>query len=114
MSLTWTWLQLLGHIRTWSAHNAYQEQHPDDLNAPEDTRFLEEDLDAIRGTSYDESFIRGGDVSIRFWKNLREAAARDIAVSSSKGGNGEVDGGAKLLDKITVDSPMPLLLVGKS
>ncbi len=39
-----SWRDLLGYLRTQSALHTYHEKFPDDLEAKEDTRFLEEDL----------------------------------------------------------------------
>lgn len=115
MRAAWTWLDLLGYLRTWSALHSYHKRFPEDLSAPEDTRFLDADLQAIRrarqlsqvegggggsGGGYEEEGVRGGDIAIRFWKDLREEAA----------GRG---GSSGLLDPITVEWPVSLLLARK-
>ncbi|KAH6909801.1 S-adenosyl-L-methionine-dependent methyltransferase [Coprinopsis sp. MPI-PUGE-AT-0042] len=101
MKASWTWLDLLGYLRTWSALHSYHEAFPEDLKREEDTRFLEEDLQDVRGAGYDEKPVRGGDISVRFWKDLREKVQSESTGADVKG--------TRVLDKISVEWPVGLL-----
>ncbi|PPQ92736.1 hypothetical protein CVT25_015357 [Psilocybe cyanescens] len=93
------WRDLLAYFRTWSALHTYHERYPEDLTHPEDTRFLEEDLSI---ESEDTADIRGGDIAIRFWKDLREGAAK-AAPGTAVGIN----------DIVRVEWPLALILTRK-
>jgi len=93
------WRDLLAYFRTWSALHTYHERYPEDLKQAEDTRFLEDDL-ANSSEPLDE--LRGGDIAIRFWKDLRQGAleaAPGISVAAE--------------DKVQVEWPVALLLARK-
>ncbi|PPQ95788.1 hypothetical protein CVT26_015888 [Gymnopilus dilepis] len=94
-----TWRDLLSYFRTWSALHTYHEKYPDDLKQPADPRFLEEDL-ANSSEPLDD--LRGGDIAVRFWKDLREGALEEDP-------NAKV--GAE--DKVQVEWPVALLLARK-
>ncbi|KDR79330.1 hypothetical protein GALMADRAFT_1234371 [Galerina marginata CBS 339.88] len=93
------WRDLLAYFRTWSALYTYQEKFPEDLKQSEDMRFLEDDL-ANSLEPLDE--LRGGDIAIRFWKDLRQGAL-------------EADPGTGVAaeDKVQVEWPVALLLARK-
>ncbi|KAF8962067.1 S-adenosyl-L-methionine-dependent methyltransferase [Flammula alnicola] len=65
------WRDLLAYFRTWSSLHTYHERYPDDLKKEEDTRFLKEDL--LHGLEPKDE-LQGGDIAIRFWKDLRQGA----------------------------------------
>jgi len=62
------------------------------------------------GSGFDESVIRGGDISIRFWKNLREAVAKEGTQEVAKRVDKESNGGVGLLDRVMVEWPVAMLL----
>ena len=118
MRASWRWIDVLSYLRTNSTLHPTHEDFPEDLEAPDDTRFPEQDLADISmrltaistGTSDILAFggapvvpdeVRGGDVALRFWKNLREGVKRE--------NGGEVG----LFDRVTVEWPMAMLLVRK-
>ncbi|KAF9042958.1 hypothetical protein BJ165DRAFT_1405370 [Panaeolus papilionaceus] len=94
------WRDLLAYFRTWSSLHTYHERYPEDLKREEDVRFLQEDLATCTEPQDD---IRGGDIAIRFWKDLREAA-----LEASPG----APVGAE--DLVAVEWPIALLLTQKS
>ncbi|KAF9531475.1 S-adenosyl-L-methionine-dependent methyltransferase [Crepidotus variabilis] len=107
------WRDLLGYFQTWSALHTYHEKFPDDLKREEDTRFLEQDLASVSRLASSlllfyfylfihEDDIRGGDISHRFWKDLRQRAAE-------RSSNAKVG----VNDKVEVEWPVALLLVRK-
>lgn len=118
MRTSWRWIDLLSYMRTASALHSYHEHFPEDLQAPDDTRFLEQDLAdisarliavstgisdtlAFGGRPVGPDEVKGGDVAMRFWKDLREGVAK------------EVEGGVGLFDRVTVEWPVAMLLVRK-
>jgi hypothetical protein len=126
MRFSWRWIDVLGYIRTASALHSYHEKHPEDLERPNDTRFLEQDLadvesfnDSLQNqsgagslTMLDSSFVEGGDIAMRFWKDMRQRAQLELSESATgetavkKG----VDSGVGLLDRVTVEWAVALLL----
>ncbi|KAF9560509.1 S-adenosyl-L-methionine-dependent methyltransferase [Agrocybe pediades] len=102
------WRDLLAYFRTWSSLHTYHEKFPEDQKRDEDQRFLEADLrqleEQIEPTASDaeKSEIRGGDISIRFWKDLREDALK-----ASPGADVSANG------KILVEWPLALLMTKK-
>ncbi|EAU86635.2 hypothetical protein CC1G_07293 [Coprinopsis cinerea okayama7 len=114
MRASWTWLQLLGYLRTWSALHAYLERHSEDLKHEDDARFLQDDLNAIREMNHSrEAYVRGGDVCVRFWKDLREVAEKQLTSRTCANGSGDSIG-FTLMDKVTVEWPLSLLLARKA
>ncbi|KAH9476268.1 Trans-aconitate 3-methyltransferase [Psilocybe cubensis] len=111
------WRDLLAYFRTWSALHTYHERYPEDLTSPEDTRFLEEDLSSdsedtskclvvfVICMSADscKGDVRGGDIAIRFWKDLREGAAK-----TSPGATVGIN------DVVRVEWPVALIMTRKS
>jgi len=93
-----TWRDLLAYFRTWSSLHTFHERFPEDKTHVEDARFLEADL-AI-GSGADD--LRGGDIAIRFWKDLRENALKVTP---------EAKVGAE--DTILVEWPLALILTRK-
>ncbi|TEB30853.1 S-adenosyl-L-methionine-dependent methyltransferase, partial [Coprinellus micaceus] len=96
MRTSWRWIDLLSYMRTASALHSYHERFPEDLQAPDDIRFLEQDLADISARLI---AVKGGDVAVRFWKDLREGVAKEIS------------GGVGLFDRVTVEWPVAMLLV---
>ncbi|KAF9481760.1 S-adenosyl-L-methionine-dependent methyltransferase [Pholiota conissans] len=93
------WRDLLTYFRTWSSLHTYHEKYPEDLKRPDDTRFLKEDLESSSGAD-DE--LRGGDIAVRFWKDLREGVSElscDIPVGAE--------------DDVLIEWPVSLLLTRK-
>ncbi|KAG6840015.1 hypothetical protein C0991_009571 [Blastosporella zonata] len=97
LQLTMRWRDVLGYLRTWSSLQNYHERFPEDL-ARADERFPED----ITGTtsSPDDVDVSGGDIAVRFWKDLREEAKK-------AGGKYGVD------DVVSVEWPIALLLAKK-
>jgi len=93
------WRDLLGYFRTWSALEKYRLEHPQDTLAPPDNRF-KNDLDEPIKDGID---IRGGDLPVRFWKDMRQTASEE-----EKQAKVEVD------DRVTVEWPLAVILVSKS
>jgi len=93
------WRDLLGYFRTWSALERYRMEHPQDISAPPDNRF-KNDLDEPIKDGID---VKGGDLPVRFWKDLRQAASEEEQKAKV-----EVD------DKVTVEWPLAVILVSKS
>lgn len=92
-----TWRDLLAYFRTWSALHTFHERFPEDKTSVEDTRFLEADL-----ASGADDDIRGGDIAIRFWKDLRENALKETP---------DAKVGAE--DIVLVEWPLALILTRK-
>ncbi|KAF8191267.1 S-adenosyl-L-methionine-dependent methyltransferase [Pholiota molesta] len=95
------WRDLLSYFRTWSSLHTYHEKFPEDLKREDDTRFLEDDL-KNSSESEDPNELRGGDIAIRFWKDLRQGAleaAPDVPVGAE--------------DDVLVEWPVALLLTRK-
>ena len=116
-----TWRSLLAYFRSSSALHTFHERFPEDKTSVEDTRFLEEDLAIVEsgaGANINVSFIfiflnipillvmiddiRGGDIAIRFWKDLRENALKETL--DTKVGAEEI---------VLVDWPLALILTRK-
>ena len=115
-----TWRDLLAYFRTWSALHTFHERFPEDKTSVEDTRFLETDLAAVDsvgagadtmslfspslsiiiGSMIDD--IRGGDIAIRFWKDLRENALKESP-----------DAKVGVEDSVLVEWPLALILTRK-
>lgn len=100
------WRDLLGYFRTWSSLLKYHEVYPQDKVRPHDGRFLE-DLNQVSGsltTSEAEDVgVGGGDIAVRFWKDLRSAALNETGGKAKVG----VD------DALVVEWPLALILVSK-
>ena len=102
-----SWRDLLGYFRTASALHTYHEKHPEDLNSEEDPRFLADDIKAdskrqasrVKADSGEDISIRGGDIAIRFWKDLRQGVL-ELNPSAPVGAD----------DKVQVDWPLALIL----
>ncbi|KAF5310041.1 hypothetical protein D9619_010280 [Psilocybe cf. subviscida] len=103
MSKTMRWRDLLGYFHTFSALHTYHERYPADLESPPDTRFAELD-GATKDAGSDEPSMEGGDIAIRFWKDLRQAA---LDASAGKAPVGPVH-------KVRVHWPVALILTRKS
>ncbi|KAF5339813.1 hypothetical protein D9611_009091 [Ephemerocybe angulata] len=102
MKVDWRWIDVLGYLRTSSALHSYHEAFPEDKKHSDDTRFLERDLADIevRGNEIvDPSMVGGGDIAVRFWKDLREGVQNELGQ------------GAGLFDKVMVEWPVAMLLV---
>ncbi|KAF8637041.1 hypothetical protein AX16_010896 [Volvariella volvacea WC 439] len=121
------WVQILGYLRSWSALHTYHELYPEDLPAPLDSRFLEDDAELSKVAGYllglsdsthphggndallnenteavlQDLRIRSGDIAVRFWKDLREGV---------RAGNGKWDLG----DNVEVEWPVALLLASRA
>lgn len=112
-----SWRDLLGYFRTASALHTYHEKHPEDLDSEEDARFLADDIEAdskrqasrVKADDADDSeasediSIRGGDIAIRFWKDLRQGVLES---------NPSALVGAD--DKVQVDWPLALILTRRN
>lgn len=105
MRTTMRWRDLLGYFRTWSSLQTYHERFPEDLRAV-DGRFAE-DLEEPAGKLDGEGVVRedinvrGGDIAVRFWKDLRQGV-KDA-------------GGAYGVDElVSVEWPIALLLTRKA
>jgi len=94
-----TWRDLLAYFRTMSALHTFHERFPEDKTSVEDTRFLEADLAVVESGADD---IRGGDIAIRFWKDLRENALKEIP-----------DAKVGVEDTVLVEWPLALILTRK-
>ena len=116
-----TWRSLLAYFRSSSALHTFHERFPEDKTSVEDKRFLEEDLAIVEsgaGANINVSVtliflnipillvmiddIRGGDIAIRFWKDLRENALKETP---------DTKVGAE--DIFLVDWPLALILTRK-
>jgi len=94
-----TWRALLAYFRTWSSLHTFHERFPKDKTSAEDTRFLEADLANTESGADD---VRGGDIAIRFWKDLRENVLKETP---------EADVGVE--DTVLVEWPLALILTRK-
>lgn len=92
------WRDLLGYFRTWSPLYKYHAQFPEDLESV-DLRFPE-DLKLTPEGSGGDVDVSGGDIAVRFWKDLRESV-------KNQGGKFGVD------DPIIIEWPIALLLTRK-
>ncbi|TFK36215.1 S-adenosyl-L-methionine-dependent methyltransferase [Crucibulum laeve] len=72
------WRDLLGYLRTWSSLHTYHELYPEDKNKL-DERFPEDLRTSNTQVDREDIDVRGGDIAIRFWKDLREKAQEDGA-----------------------------------
>ncbi|KAF8235682.1 hypothetical protein L208DRAFT_1391973 [Tricholoma matsutake] len=90
------WRDLLGYFRTWSSLHKYHVQYPEDLKRT-DMRFPE-DLELGVGVGVGDVDVGGGDIAVRFWKDLREGV-------KLQGGKFGVD------ELVVVEWPIALLLV---
>ncbi|GLB40838.1 putative methyltransferase domain containing protein [Lyophyllum shimeji] len=101
------WRDLLGYFRTWSSLYNFHERFPEDLDKV-DERFPEDKLaapagqDSVKDVSSDriDVDVSGGDIAVRFWKDLREEVKR-------QGGKYGVD------EIVSVEWPIALLLAKK-
>ena len=93
------WRDLLGYFRTWSALEKFRVEYPQDILTSPDDRFKKDLNEPIK----DDIDIRGGDLPVRFWKDLREAAVKEKERAKV-----EVD------DKVIVEWPLAVILVSKS
>ncbi|KAG5715457.1 putative S-adenosylmethionine-dependent methyltransferase CRG1, partial [Termitomyces sp. T112] len=75
MKMTMRWRGVLGYFRTWSSLQNFHERFPDDLHHV-DARFPEDKADDNTSSSQDDVDISGGDIAVRFWKDLREEAKK--------------------------------------
>ncbi|TFK23849.1 S-adenosyl-L-methionine-dependent methyltransferase [Coprinopsis marcescibilis] len=115
MRASWTWLDLLHYLRTWSALHSYHERFPDDLEREDDSRFLDQDMEDARSRNIDGTVIRGGDISIRFWKDARAIAQRGLVRGHASGIAGStVERKSGLLDNVEIEWPVSLLLTRKA
>jgi hypothetical protein len=92
------WRDLLGYFRTWSPLHKYHEVFPQDEVTPHDGRFLE-DLEVQHSKDIDAG---GGDIAVRFWKDLRDGAKAEA--KTAKVG---VD------DVVVVEWPLAVILVSR-
>ncbi|EKM77792.1 hypothetical protein AGABI1DRAFT_115048 [Agaricus bisporus var. burnettii JB137-S8] len=99
-----TWRDLLGYFRTWSSLHKYHEVYPEDKTRKPDIRFLEEDVAAVGPLGPGDVDVTGGDIAVRFWKNLR-CGVRDEAMS--------LDVKVGVNDIVLVEWPVALILVNK-
>lgn len=99
MRTTMRWRDLLGYFRTWSSLQTYHEMFPEDLKAV-DNRFPEDLEQTTGGESQEDIDVRGGDIAIRFWKDLRQAV-------KDEGGSYGVD------ETVSIEWPIALLLARK-
>ncbi|KAG5644420.1 hypothetical protein DXG03_008515 [Asterophora parasitica] len=97
------WRDLLGYFRTWSALQNFHERFPEDLDRV-DERFPEdklgEALDQNLKASQVDIDVGGGDIAVRFWKDLRDEV-------KNHGGKYGVD------ESVLVEWPIALLLAKK-
>jgi hypothetical protein len=102
------WRDLLGYFRTWSSLHKYHEVYPEDKKRKNDIRFLEEDLAASKSSSLEEVDVTGGDITVRFWKNLRSGARDEVMGRDDKSvAKVSVD------DIVVVEWPVALILASK-
>jgi hypothetical protein len=108
------WRDLLGYFRTWSSLHKYLEIFPQDKLAPHDGRFIEDlepksksDSEFIADTDNkngeEDIDVAGGDIAVRFWKDLRQGAIDE----KGKSANVAVD------DAVVVEWPLAVILVSK-
>ncbi|KAG6828370.1 hypothetical protein H0H92_008212 [Tricholoma furcatifolium] len=98
LQLTMRWRDLLGYLRTWSSLQNFHERFPEDLKRI-DERFPEDIIPA--SNSEQDIDVSGGDIAVRFWKDLREEAKK----ASGKYGVDEL---------VSVEWPIALLLARKA
>ena len=98
MRMALRWRDVLGYFRTWSSLQNFHERFPDDLQHL-DERFPEDKVDNETSPQNNVD-ISGGDIAVRFWKDLREEAKKS-------GGKYGVD------DLVSVEWPIALLLAKK-
>ncbi|KAF9449848.1 S-adenosyl-L-methionine-dependent methyltransferase [Macrolepiota fuliginosa MF-IS2] len=101
------WRDLLGYFRTWSSLYKYHELYPGDKVRAHDGRFLE-DLETAstltnEGAEEKDIDVGGGDIAVRFWKDLRSAALEEKAGEARVGVN----------ETLVVEWPLALILVSK-
>ncbi|KAG6898599.1 hypothetical protein C0993_005756 [Termitomyces sp. T159_Od127] len=98
MQMTMRWRDVLGYFKTWSSLQNYHERFPSDLQRI-DGRFPEDKAgnDISSQTDVD---VSGGDIAVRFWKDLREQVKKS-------GGKYGVD------ELVSVEWPIALLLAKK-
>jgi hypothetical protein len=93
------WRDLLGYFRTWSSLQTYHERFPEDLKTV-DSRFPEDLQQTAVADGKEDIDVRGGDIAVRFWKDLREGVKNE--------------GGAYGVDEaVSVEWPIALLLARK-
>jgi hypothetical protein len=102
------WRDLLGYFRTWSSLHKYHEVYPEDKKRKNDIRFLEEDLAASKSSSLEEVDVTGGDIAVRFWKNLRSGARDEVM-----GRDGKSIAKVGVDDIVVVEWPVALILASK-
>lgn len=78
--------------------------YPEDKTRKPDIRFLEEDVAAVGPLGPGDVDVTGGDIAVRFWKNLR-CGVRDEAMS--------LDVKVGVNDIVLVEWPVALILVNK-
>jgi len=93
------WRDYLAYLRTWSALHTYHELYPEDATREADPRFPE-DLTLENSKDPMDTDVRGGDIAVRFWKDLRENAQKDGALVG-------------LDDKVQVEWPVALIIARK-
>lgn len=98
MQVTMRWRDLLGYFKTWSSLQNFHERFPSDLQRV-DERFPE-DRAEDKTSSQTDVDVSGGDIAVRFWKDLREQAKKS-------GGKYGVD------ELVSVEWPIALLLAKK-
>jgi trans-aconitate 3-methyltransferase len=100
------WRDLLGYFRTWSSLHKYHTQFPEDLKRV-DTRFPEDFREDLapgidgEGRGIGDIDVSGGDIAVRFWKDLREGV-------KNQGGKFGVD------ETVVVEWPIALLLAKRA
>jgi len=103
------WRDLLGFLRTWSSLHKYHALYTEDLNSidprfPEDLERIGSGIQGrVNNESHgdDETDVSGGDIAVRFWKDLREGVR-------SRGGQFGVD------EPVVVEWPIALLLAKRA
>ena len=80
MRKTMRWRDFLGYLRTWSRLYDIHQRFPEDLESV-DERFPEDLTATLDASLYSEVEevpinvdVTGGDIAVRFWKDLREEA----------------------------------------
>jgi hypothetical protein len=107
------WRDLLGYFRTWSSLHKYHEVYPEDKKRKDDIRFLEEDLAASKSSSssspsLDDVDVTGGDIAVRFWKDLRSGARDEV-----RGRNDKSVAQVGVDDIVVVEWPVAFILASK-
>ncbi|KAG6896706.1 hypothetical protein C0992_006590 [Termitomyces sp. T32_za158] len=98
MQMIMRWRDVLGYLKTWSSLQNFHEHFPNDLRRV-DERFPEDKADNQTSLRTDVD-VSGGDIAVRFWKDLREEAKKS-------GGKYGVD------ELVSVEWPIALLLAKK-